>query len=169
MITRERTSSSREAATIEVLTSGDLQQTLGGTSPTVTNRALRLNFASHKHRLFVYGTLKRGQVRAEVLRHQTLLGPAVTIAQYRLYDCGSYPALVEHAEGLSIRGELWEVDAACLERIDEIEGVAENLYQRQRVKLAEPFAELFAETYLYQRDASGLTDCGSVWPGGVRG
>jgi gamma-glutamylaminecyclotransferase len=115
-------------------------------------------------RLFVYGTLKRGHRRSPALDGQRFLGIARTAARYRLLDCGGYPALVESADGRDIEGELWEVDAEGLARLDQIEGVDLRLYQRRTVILAAPFDELACEAYFYCRAVTGLRDCGGSWP-----
>ena len=112
-------------------------------------------------RVFVYGTLKRGCCRSHVLRDQQFLGQARTTAKYRLYDTGSYPALVYADEGIEIEGELWDVDDACLRVLDAIEGVP-TLYRRQPVALQLPPAES-AVTYIYLQSVTGMPDCGSRW------
>lgn len=123
---------------------------------------------SGSHLLFVYGTLKRGDVRASLLDGQAYLGTAKTTASYRLFNTGDYPALVEAdalgMPGLAIRGELWQVDAARLHRLDEEEGVEEGLYERKPIELIEPAS--VAQGYLYMLSVSGMSDCGDRWPVG---
>jgi gamma-glutamylcyclotransferase (GGCT)/AIG2-like uncharacterized protein YtfP len=113
--------------------------------------------------LFVYGTLKRGQPRHRFLAGQTFVAHAVTRPLYRIFNVGEYPALVGHAEGRSIEGEIWEVDEACLLALDRVEGCNLGLYARLSVELSPPFEGLPAETYLYQLPVEGLADCGSRW------
>jgi gamma-glutamylcyclotransferase (GGCT)/AIG2-like uncharacterized protein YtfP/lysophospholipase L1-like esterase len=115
-------------------------------------------------KLFVYGTLKRGECRSHVLRSQTFLGEVLTAARYRLFDTGSYPALVEDADGLAIEGELWEVDESCLKMLDAIEGVP-DLYRRQSMTLDKHCAVGEVQTYIYQRSTVGMRDCGTRWDG----
>lgn len=114
-------------------------------------------------KVFVYGTLKRGFSRSTALVGQTFIGPARTTADYRIFDCGSYPGLVEVTDGLCIKGELWEVDAACLADLDDIEGVSLNLYHRARVRLEAPDDMQDVEAYFYKRNVAGLRDCGTSW------
>ena len=115
--------------------------------------------------LFVYGTLKRGDVRAPLLAGQTLLGTACTQPRYRLFNTGDYPALVEAPPlglaGMSIQGELWQVDGACLQRLDIEEGVDERLYERREIQLADHPTP--AQSYYYLRSVQGLADCGASW------
>ncbi len=64
---------------------------------------------------------------------------------------------------MAIEGELWEVDEACLQRLDKVEGCDEGLYRRAAVKLAPPNDELPAVTYLYEKSTDGLPACGTCW------
>jgi len=113
--------------------------------------------------LFVYGTLKRGQPRHRFLTGQTFVAPAVTRPLYRMFDVGKYPALVRHADGCSIQGELWDVDDACVRTLDHVEGCDLGLYVRAAVELSAPHDELSAETYLYLLPVEGFADCGTLW------
>jgi gamma-glutamylcyclotransferase (GGCT)/AIG2-like uncharacterized protein YtfP len=114
-------------------------------------------------KLFVYGTLKRGQSRAAVLDGQEFLARAWTAGDYRMYDCGGYPGLVASSPGVAVEGELWDVDSDCLRTLDEIEGTSNNLYQRRVVVLQPPLDRDDVLTYFYQRSVAGLVDCGSCW------
>jgi gamma-glutamylaminecyclotransferase len=112
--------------------------------------------------LFVYGTLKRGQRSNHLLAGQQFVSEATTRPLYRLFDRGPYPYLVHDPEhGVVVRGEIWEVDAQTLQRLDEWEGVPEE-YQRQPIALdwvAGP-----VEAYFFRGDVSSYKDCGAVWP-----
>lgn len=116
-------------------------------------------------RLFVYGTLKRGEVRAPLLAGQRYVGEVRTAPRYRLFNTGDYPALVEaeplRLPGRSIVGELWSVDAACLARLDLEEAVDEGLYARREIALVGGAERAIAYVYLLPVD--GMQDCGDVW------
>jgi gamma-glutamylaminecyclotransferase len=114
-------------------------------------------------RLFIYGTLKRGQPRHGFLAGQTFIAVARTRPVYRLYHLGDYPGLVKRANGLAIEGELWAIDEACLKRLDQVEGCDIGLYCRSPVELAPPHDGWPTATYLYQKDVAGLPDCGTRW------
>ncbi|MBI2498246.1 MAG: gamma-glutamylcyclotransferase [Opitutae bacterium] len=115
-------------------------------------------------RVFVYGTLKRGGGNHSVLAGQQFLGEARTPPGFTLFSLGDYPGMVRAPDDKDgVTGELWSVDAACLRRLDELEGVAEGLYERVGVQLAPPFADRPAETYLYLRDLTGRKALGSDW------
>lgn len=123
-------------------------------SPRTDGRAL----------LFVYGTLKRGHSRCHYLSAQRFVGPAVTEPRYRLYNCGDYPALVHDPNGVCIQGELWEIDASCRARLDEVEGVSQKLYAREPISLKRPTDAGEVDSYIYLRSVRGLSACGTRWP-----
>jgi gamma-glutamylaminecyclotransferase len=119
--------------------------------------------------VFVYGTLMRGECRHGALAGQTFVGLATTLPDYRLYHCGTYPALVEVAPGSGnrIQGEVYRVSAACLARLDEIEGVDEGLYERSPVAVEDSPADnqiaAPIEAYVYRQDVSAFEDLGTAW------
>lgn len=114
-------------------------------------------------RLFAYGTLKRGHRLHSHLDGQSYLGEGQTLPQFRLLNCGWYPALVESNEGRSIRGEVWLVDDGTLQRLDEVEDVSSGLYERRAIPLLTPFDDAPAITYVYLQDVTGMPDCGDEW------
>lgn len=114
-------------------------------------------------RLFVYGTLKRGHRLHSHLDGQSYLGEGRTLPEFRLLNCGWYPALVESDKGRSIRGEVWQVDDKTLQRLDEVEDVSSGLYERRVISLLAPFDDAPAITYVYLQDVTGLPDCGEEW------
>lgn len=117
--------------------------------------------------LFVYGTLKRGQCRSSFLRGYRFLGYAVSEPRYALIDLGPYPALLRSGESC-VRGELYEVDMACLARLDVVEAVSDGLYERGVISLAVVPQDLSGEssaiTYFYLRDVAGFPLAGESWP-----
>lgn len=116
------------------------------------------------NRIFVYGTLKRGESNHGWLMGQRFAGLAMTRPVYRMYDAGGYPGLVKDVEnGVSIQGEVWEVDAECLARLDELEDVAGGEYVREAVELVAPFDAGDVQAYRWQRPIQGLRDVGACW------
>jgi len=114
--------------------------------------------------IYVYGTLKRGDVRSHALEGQVFLGIACTHPLYRLVNCGEYPALVTaRSSGRAIKGEVYEVTEACLHHLDDVEGVDEGLYERRPVELQRPFDQRPVEAYFYRLSTTGLPDCGDRW------
>jgi gamma-glutamylcyclotransferase (GGCT)/AIG2-like uncharacterized protein YtfP len=101
--------------------------------------------ASAVTRLFVYGTLMRGECRHHYIERckPTRIQPA-TVAG-KLFDYGEYPGLVTgRAQGASrVRGELMEFPdiEAALALLDRVEGVraissAADEYRREIVEAA---------------------------------
>ncbi len=112
--------------------------------------------------VFVYGTLKRGGENAGLLAGQRHLDDGRTRPEFRLYALDGYPGLVAaSAGGRSIAGEIWDVDDACLAKLDELEGVAVGLYARQAIALLPPHAGLAVQTYVYLRDVNGQREIDS--------
>jgi gamma-glutamylcyclotransferase (GGCT)/AIG2-like uncharacterized protein YtfP len=78
--------------------------------------------------VFVYGTLRAGEVNdisSAAARHDigapTLLGTAAV--KGRLYDFGTYPGLVVDEGGVSVTGDVYAIEDALVEVLDEIEEV----------------------------------------------
>jgi gamma-glutamylcyclotransferase (GGCT)/AIG2-like uncharacterized protein YtfP len=84
------------------------------------------------HRLFVYGSLKRGHRHHAELGGARFISVVRTSPAYRLLDFGTYPGLARGTR--AIGGELFEVDDAVLERLDEFEG---SDYFRTRIELSD--------------------------------
>lgn len=84
-------------------------------------------------RLFVYGTLMRGESNHHYLKSARFLQAAVTRAEFALVDFGEYPAIVRPGS-CAISGELYEVDEATLARVDELEEVP-DFYERCEIEL----------------------------------
>lgn len=114
-------------------------------------------------RLFVYGTLKSGLSNHGWMRGQTFLGRAVTAPRYRMHDLGGYPGMVETGVGVPIEGEVWEVDAACLRRLDVLEGVAEGEYALTPIELDGEWQGRGVMGYLYLKPVTGRRDAGTCW------
>jgi gamma-glutamylaminecyclotransferase len=86
-------------------------------------------------RVFVYGTLRRGEGNHAFISAATLLGEARTLPRFTLYNLGPFPALVPEGAN-AVLGEVYEVDDATLARLDRLEGCP-SLYQRTPITLAD--------------------------------
>jgi gamma-glutamylcyclotransferase (GGCT)/AIG2-like uncharacterized protein YtfP len=82
---------------------------------------------------------------------------------YRLFDLGGYPGMVRSEDGMAIQGEIWDVDAAGLARLDVLEDIAGGEYERVLIELEVEFSSQLVEGYLYLRDVSGRRDVGACW------
>ena len=78
------------------------------------------------------------------LRDATFLGDFQTAAEFTLYHCGAWPAMV-HAGVTSITGELYEIPIKSLRMIDSFEGHP-DLFCRQPIKLAGQPADAWVYT-----------------------
>ncbi|MBP87097.1 MAG: hypothetical protein CMJ64_10335 [Planctomycetaceae bacterium] len=114
---------------------------------------------SDAYRIFVYGTLKRGEVRDTCWPHKPLSIEWGTVSG-QLSDLGPYPALVEGED--IVLGELWQVEpdhlSATLATLDKIEGyeqAGDDLYVRRMVRCTTLAGELRqALTYFYADPAA---------------
>ena len=113
--------------------------------------------------VFVYGSLKREFSNHYFLRGQRFLGEARTQPVYRLLSFSAYPGMIEADKGRSIHGEVWEVDTACKQALDQLEGVNYGHYNCVAARLLAPFDESPVLTYLYARDAADWPDAGDNW------
>ena len=103
-------------------------------------------------KVFVYGTLMRGEANHSYLENAAFLGRAA-IEGYDMYDVGAYPAIVD---GNSIIvGELYQVPKEDMASIDMLEGQG-SLYIKRCEKLTFDGKTTLAFVYVYIRDVSGL-------------
>jgi len=101
-------------------------------------------------RIFIYGTLRQGESNHGQLEGARFVGPARTAARYTLVDLVDYPALVEGGTD-AVRGELYEVDALHLERLDAFEEHP-TVYVRSAIEMEDGAS---AAAYLLPRERAG--------------
>ncbi len=111
--------------------------------------------------LFVYGTLKRGQMNNHFLVGQTFLGEAETLPKYRLYGLGWHPGMVDDTNGLAVKGELWRVDALSLAMMDEYEDHP-NQFIRKVIEIRDYPGQV--ESYFFNGIVPAVAPSGSEWP-----
>lgn len=73
-----------------------------------------------QHRIFVYGTLRRGGTNHYLLRFATFLGTYTTPAMFTMIDFGEYPGIIARGQ-TAIRGEIYQISARLLKRLDILE------------------------------------------------
>ncbi|MCH9651467.1 MAG: gamma-glutamylcyclotransferase [Deltaproteobacteria bacterium] len=112
-------------------------------------------------RLFVYGTLLRGESNHSLLGHARFVGETATQPGYRLVDVGGYPGMFTDGEEVVV-GELFEVDGATLEAVDELEGHP-DYYRRIRIPLADR-----SEAWAYLLPPSAATEYPAIEGGDWR-
>jgi gamma-glutamylcyclotransferase (GGCT)/AIG2-like uncharacterized protein YtfP len=97
-----------------------------------------------EHRVFVYGTLLRGELNHPLLDGAVYVGAHRTEPCFTLYSLGGYPGLVGGGS-TAVSGEVYRLDDFGLRRLDRLEGYP-RLYGRRL--MATPFGRAWA--YLYR-------------------
>ena len=106
--------------------------------------------------VFVYGTLRRGQCNHHWMGHSPCWGEASTEPAFAVHELGGYPGMVRDGlTGEPVRGELYLVDSATLQGLDELEDVAGGEYAREVLPMAEPWRHFGVQGYLYLRSVQG--------------
>lgn len=80
------------------------------------------------HKIFTYGTLRKGHYNHPILEKSTYLGKAQTNPAFTMLNLGAYPGIV-HQGRTPIIGEVYEVDDQTLKRLDRLESHP-NFYER---------------------------------------
>ena len=109
-------------------------------------------------RVFVYGSLKRGFRNHQYVENARFVGEAYTVTHFRMLD-GSFPVLRDAgADRMPISGEVFDVDAPTLVKLDELESVASGMYDRVEIDviLIGPQNEQPCSAFVY-------IGCGAYW------
>lgn len=110
-------------------------------------------------RVFVYGTLKRGQRNAHFLGDASYLGPFVTDPVYRMYEFDDYPAVCLHGRR-AIQGEVYRINEHQFRTLDDLEWYP-SYYQRIEIPTE------YGDAWMYIVDAKlcrGRKQIAGVWP-----
>jgi gamma-glutamylcyclotransferase (GGCT)/AIG2-like uncharacterized protein YtfP len=98
------------------------------------------------HRVFVYGTLKRGYPNNPLLEGSEYLGEAVTVPTYKAVTVLTYkmvgtnfPVIMPDPSGKPVAGEIYTVDDATLARLDRLEGEGRS-YDRVMIDATLPLS-----------------------------
>lgn len=122
------------------------------------------------HRIFCYGTLMKGHGNHRLLLKETTkaLGKASTPSAFTMVHLGGFPGIIRGGE-TSIQGEVYEVDAETLARLDRLEGHP-DFYRREPIEglLMPDGSHLDAEVYVLPASylARGKTIPSGVWEKG---
>jgi len=101
-------------------------------------------------KVFVYGTLLRGEPNNGLLATARFMGQARTTRPFTMFDMGKFPGVVVEAT-CAIEGEVYDVDAETLARLDLLEGHP-NFYERKQVLVCQPArdgSEAFYFAFMY--------------------
>jgi len=112
-----------------------------------------------EHLIFVYGTLRENQWNHYLLATSKYIGNAKTKLRYALY--GSGVPFLSRTRAISIvTGEAYAVDAATLQRLDELEGHP-DAYKRESAEVVlQDGTELSAWIYFYDVAEGDLIESG---------
>ena len=94
---------------------------------------------SKEYKVFVYGTLREGDVRNGVLKDMQELGQAefikdaTTYGIYKMVDLGAFPGIIDGGS-TSIVGEIWGIDKYTKQYLDLMEGVP-LLYEDKPIQI----------------------------------
>ena len=84
------------------------------------------------HKVFVYGTLLKGEYNNYLLETSDLIGPD-RVCGFSMRDLGKFPACIPDADVQKVVvGEVWEVDDDTFARLDHLEGYP-SFYDRVQV------------------------------------
>jgi gamma-glutamylcyclotransferase (GGCT)/AIG2-like uncharacterized protein YtfP len=86
----------------------------------------------NKHLVFVYGTLRRGGLRAMSVRFPEAKFIADAKVSGSLYDLGPHPGVLLNESNSAVTGEVYEVDDELLSKLDDME--ASSNYLRKQVE-----------------------------------
>lgn len=99
--------------------------------------------------IFVYGTLRKGQLRHDVLEESKFIGYG-KLKGYNMYCLGGFPGIIEGSG--TVFGEVYQVERRILDKIDFIEGVDYGFYIRKSVTVElESDEKIKAFTYIFNR------------------
>lgn len=98
-------------------------------------------------RVFVYGSLLRGETNHRLLASARFVTVARTRPEFTLHDLGAFPGLVAGG-ATSVVGEVYEVDGPTRVRLDRLEGHPQ-LYRRELIELVTDHGGLTAHVYVY--------------------
>ena len=118
-----------------------------------------------RYKIFVYGTLKRGEHNHKLLECANFLG-CDSIKGYKLYDTPyGFPTIVKSDNDEIVEGEVYEVDISDYKRIELLEGYTGDntgLYSRDKVITK---SGLTAEVYVGNFDLKGCEQIKDTWTG----
>ena len=111
-------------------------------------------------RVFVYGTLMRGQRNHPLMRGASYLGIHRTSPAYTMFGFDDFPA-VSIGGRQAIHGEVFEINRCLLDRLDRLEG---HPHFYRRIGIATDHGE--AWMYVVRREACrGRPRLSCGWPG----
>lgn len=105
------------------------------------------------HRVFVYGTLRRGHSNHALLEMSKFIGEAKTLRTYWMITTGVFPVVLDAVPAdfglppLAVAGEIYHVDDATLEQLDLLEREGRS-YDRKVTDVYEAGHKVLAHIYI---------------------
>lgn len=116
--------------------------------------------STHKHLIFVYGTLRQGQCNHRFfLDRSKFLGMAKTKKRYALYGDG-VPCLSRIKAVSQVTGEVYSVDDATLLNLDQLEGHPDMYKREQAEVILQDGTEIIAWVYFCDTPRGDLIESG---------
>jgi len=111
-------------------------------------------------RIFVYGTLMRGERAHYLLSDARYLGKFF-LYDYAIYNLGSFPGII-NSRGDRVLGEVYEITESMLPAMDYYEGEG-SLYLRKNVNVCNDTESVSAFAYIYNRRIEGEKKMNESW------
>lgn len=114
------------------------------------------------HRIFVYGTLRRGHSNHALLEASKFMGEAATLRTYWMITTGVFPVVLDAVPAdfglppLAIAGEIYHVDDATLEQLDRLDRRGRS-YDRKVTDVCEAGNDVKWFRGLFAGSAASLT------------
>jgi gamma-glutamylcyclotransferase (GGCT)/AIG2-like uncharacterized protein YtfP len=105
------------------------------------------------HRVFVYGTLRRGHQNHPLLEMSKFIDEAATLRTYWMITTGAFPVVLDAVPAdfglppLAIAGEIYHVDDATLVQLDRLEREGRS-YDRKETDVYEAGHKVQAHIYI---------------------
>lgn len=115
-------------------------------------------------KVFVYGTLMRGQWNHSLLRQACFAGWAV-LEDYALYRVASFPGIAPSG-GCRVRGEVYEINSRMLRALDNLECEGSMYVRREVLVWMDDGSAEMAYTYEWNgavRDEDFIPYCDQPW------
>ncbi len=114
----------------------------------------------YRHPVFVYGTLRKGEVSEGFLKSSVFCG-YFQLKGYKLVNLGTYSGIKE-CEDESVLGEVYFVADDTLKSLDKYEAEG-TLFKRKTVFVSGELGGLKAEAYVYAKESGDSASCGNIW------